>query len=34
MSVVEFALQIINQRGEIVQDGRVAMMLTARGQAN
>lgn len=33
-SVVEFALQIINQRGEIVQDGRVAMMLTARGQAN
>ncbi len=31
MSVVEFALQIVNQRGDIVQDGRVAMMITARG---
>lgn len=32
MSVVEFALQIVNQRSEIVQDGRVAMMITARGR--
>ena len=30
--IVEFALQILNQRGEIVQDGRVAMMMAARGE--
>jgi len=30
MGVVQFALQIVNQRNEIVQDGRVAMMMTAR----
>lgn len=31
MSIVEFAIQVVNQRDEIVQDGRVAMMITARG---
>ena len=28
--VVEFALEIVNQRDEIVQDGRVAMMMSTR----
>ncbi|MAG34175.1 MAG: hypothetical protein CL908_25120 [Deltaproteobacteria bacterium] len=31
MGVVEFGLQLLNQRDEIVQDGRVAMMMTAGG---
>lgn len=31
MAIVHFALQIENQRNEIVQDGRVVMMLNARG---
>ena len=30
MGVVEFALEIVNQRDEIVQDGRVAMMMSMR----
>jgi len=30
MGVVEFALEIVNQRDEIVQDGRVAMMMSRR----
>ncbi len=30
MAIVEFALQLLNQRDEIVQDGRVAMMIPAR----
>jgi acyl dehydratase len=30
-AVVEFALQLLNQRDEIVQDGFVAMMMSARG---
>jgi acyl dehydratase len=30
MGVVEFGLEIVNQRNEIVQDGRVAMMMSAR----
>lgn len=30
MGVVEFGLQIVNQRNEVVQDGRVAMMMSAR----
>jgi acyl dehydratase len=32
MAVVEFALEIVNQRNEIVQDGQVAMMMTSRGE--
>ena len=31
MGIVEFALEIVNQRDEIVQDGRIAMMIGARG---
>ena len=31
MGIVEFALELVNQRDEIVQDGRVAMMIGARG---
>jgi len=31
MAVVHFGLQLINQRDEIVQDGRVAMMIPVRG---
>jgi acyl dehydratase len=30
MAIVEFALQILNQRDEIVQDGRAIMMIAAR----
>ena len=30
MGIVEFALQLVNQRGEVVQDGRVAMMMRRR----
>ena len=30
MGIVEFAIQLVNQRGEVVQDGRVAMMMGAR----
>jgi acyl dehydratase len=33
MAIVEFALQVQNQRDEIVQDGRVAMMIAARRNA-
>lgn len=32
-AVVEFALQVENQRDEIVQEGRVVMMIPARGDA-
>jgi len=32
MAVVEFGVQIVNQRDVIVQDGRVAMMMTSRGK--
>jgi len=32
MAIVEFAIQIVNQRQEIVQDGVVAMMISARGE--
>lgn len=32
MAIVEFALQLENQRNEIVQDGRVTMMMPARGE--
>lgn len=32
-AIVEFALQLLNQRDEIVQDGRVAMMIAMRPQA-
>ena len=31
MGIVQFGLPLENQRGEIVQDGRVAMMMTSRG---
>ena len=31
MGIVEFALELVNQRDEIVQDGRVAMMIGASG---
>jgi acyl dehydratase len=31
-AIVEFAIQILNQRNEIVQDGRVAMMMSLRGE--
>jgi len=31
MAIVEFALQLLNQRDEIVQDGRAVMMIGARG---
>jgi len=30
--IVEFGLQLLNQRDEVVQDGRVAMMMNARGE--
>jgi hypothetical protein len=30
MSVVHFAIQILNQRDELVQDGEVAMWIPAR----
>jgi acyl dehydratase len=30
MGIVEFALHVVNQRGEIVLDGRVVMMMSAR----
>ena len=30
MSVVHFALQLINQRDELVQDGEVAMWIPSR----
>jgi len=30
MAIVDFALQLLNQRDEIVQDGRVSMMIAAR----
>ena len=33
MAIVSFALQLENQRGEIVQDGRVAMMVATRPSA-
>ena len=33
MAIVHFGLQLLNQRDEVVQDGRVAMMLPARGQS-
>ena len=31
MAIVHFGLQLLNQRGEVVQDGRVAMMIPLRG---
>lgn len=31
MGIVEFAIQVVNQRDDIVQDGRVAMMIAGRG---
>jgi acyl dehydratase len=33
MGIVEFAIQVLNQRDEIVQDGQVAMMIGARTDA-
>ena len=30
MGIVEFAIQVVNQRDDIVQDGRVAMMIAGR----
>ncbi|MEM9176245.1 MAG: MaoC/PaaZ C-terminal domain-containing protein [Myxococcota bacterium] len=34
MGIVEFGLQVVNQRDEIVQDGRVVMMMGARPKAS
>lgn len=34
MGIVEFALQVVNQRDEVVQDGRVVMMMGTRDGAD